>query len=301
MTALSTMLSTMLAAMLVTLLHALLLAALAPALAGVRALVAARHHAEAPPPAWQAWLDLRRLWRKGAAGPAGSSLLVRAGPAVAAGSTAVAAALVPSFSFGSAAAPGGDLVVVFGLLALARGVLAAAAHDGGPAGILASGRGMAALVASAPTLALVAMAASLLSGGSNLVGAAAAVRDGGVPAHAGGILAGAALFLLLLAEPPLPEHGFAGRARALVRVADMLRVLAVLLAVSALALPFGMAPVGAGMEAWVVGAAFAVLKLGALGMAAAALQRRQPPAGLHPVAALLALAAAVASGVQGPA
>ena len=50
-----------------------------------------------------------------------------------------------------------------------------------------------------------------------------------------------------------------------------------------------------------MGAACAVLKLGVLSMAAAALERRPRPAALHPAAALLALAAAIVSGAGGPA
>ena len=276
-------------------LHVALVCLAVPMLSGLQHSVAMGRLAIGQP-----WRDLRRLWAKGAPVPPGSTALFGAAPALAAAGAGAALVLVPSFSLGAALAPVADLLLLFGVLALPRAALALGAADSGMPPRLDA----ALHLGPWPVLVLIAMAAFLLCGSTNLPAAAAAVRDGGMAARAAGALSGAALFAVLMAEPGLDARGLAGRHRALVHVATAMRGVAGLSAVAALALPFGMAAAEAGPGGWVLGAAAWALKLGVLGLVAGALGDRPTVSAsslLMPAAALLALMAVVVASVQGAA
>lgn len=280
------------------LLHALLAAAAAPLLALLHHRVASRRHG--PTPITQPWRDLTRLWSKDAPIPQGATALFAAGPPLAVASALTALLLVPSFSLGAAAGQGADLLLLLTLLALPRGVLLLATLDGGTAPGLAPG--LPVRLGTWPVAALVAMAALLLSGSTNLAAAATAVRDGGTTARLAGLLAGAAVFAITALQPPLPQRGFAGRHRALVHLATWLHRPATLSIAAALATPFALAPPGAGPEAWAVGAAAWTVKVAVLTALAAALASRPALTPmLRPAAAILATIAVVLSGAPGPA
>lgn len=278
------------------LLHAGLGLAAAPALESLMRRAGASWRGEAPPPVAQPWRDLVRLWRKTASVPTGASFVLAAGPVGAAACAVAAFLLVPSFTLGMAQAAGSDLVVVVGLLAASRAALALAAHDSGWAVQAQAGASaMAARLGAAPVLLVVAMALVLLSGGTNLDAAAAAVRDGGAGAHAVGLLAGAALLGVMAAERDVPFH-LPGRLGALDQAAAQLRLVTGLALAAAVALPFGTAPAGSGALAWLAGAACWALKLGVLALLAAALRGWRL---VLPAAALLALVAVAVASVQG--
>lgn len=279
-------------------LHAALVAVAAPVLDGWMRQAAARWRGEAGPPWDQSWRDLVRLWRKPAMAPAGASFVFAGAPAVALGAAVVAALLVPGFSLGMATAGAADLVVVAGLLGLSRAVVALAAYDVGSTPVVFAGaRVMAARVPAEPVLLLVALAALLLSGGTNVDAVAAAVRDGGPGLRAAAVLVGVALMGLAAHEGGVPP-GFGGRQQAMLMAAGQVRRVVLLALVLAVGAPFGMAGVGAGVAAWVVGVACWVLKMGVLGAVLAGLG---PHRALLAAAALLALIAAVLLAVQGSA
>lgn len=239
--------------------------------------------------------DLVRLWRKGRVVPAGASFLFAAAPVVAVALAAVAALLVPSFASGLGVSPAADLLLVAMLLAVSRAVLALAAWDAGSARLVQAGaEGLLARLGAVPVLLLVAMSLALLSGGTNLDAALAAIRDGGPGARLSGALAGAAVFAALLG-PAAGIEPWSGRLRALAMLAGHLRSTAALSVGAAIGLPFGVAAAGAGPEAWGVGIACWLLKLGTLGLLAAAIG---PQRLALPVAALLAGMAVVAAGLQ---
>ena len=119
------------------LLHAALVLAAAPVLAGALRLARARLEGRRGPPLSQGWRDLARLSRKRPVLAQDASWVFAAVPGVCATATVAAALLVPSFALGMATAPLSDLLVVAGLLALARCVLALAGLDAGAA----AGRG----------------------------------------------------------------------------------------------------------------------------------------------------------------
>lgn len=278
------------------LLHLALVALAAPALDSVMRRLATSWQGQSPAPATQPWRDLVKLWRKSAPLPAAATYVFQSAPAIALATAAVAAMLVPSFSLGVAGAGLADLVVVVAMLAASRAAPALAAHDAGwAASAQQGGAAMSAMLGPAPVLLVVVTAVALLSGGTNLVQAAAAVRDGGAVAHAAGLLAGSAVLAVVAVLPPAPDTG-AGRHGALLLLASQLRLIAGLSMVAALALPFGVAPDSAGLLAWLWGAVCWAAKLACLAVLATAIRTWSYAL---PTAALLALGAVVLASLGG--
>lgn len=280
-------------------LHVILVAVAVPVLAVLSNLVRNRIQGR-PGPVTQPWRDLARFWAKGAPVPPGTTALFAAGPPAAGAAAVLVLVLVPSFSLGTAAASGADLILLLVLLAVPRGALLLATMDGGTAPGLAPASSVH--LGIWPVVALVAMVAVLLSGSTNLMAAATAVRDGGSGARLVGLLAGAAVFTMAVSQPALPDRGFSGRHRALVLLAGWTQQVATLSIVAALAAPFALAPPDAGLDAWAVGAAAWVVKISVLTALAAVFGTRPGLAPvLLPAAAILAVMAVVLSGAPGPA
>ncbi len=248
--------------MIALLLHLAAMAVAAPLVAGLAGWSAARLGGCEGPSVLQPWRTLRRLARKPATRPEGTSWVFAGAPAAALALLLGCAALVPSFTLGMATAPLADLLVVGGLLAAARAVLCCGLIDGGgAAGGVAASRLVAGGVAGTAALALVVLTVALLAGGTNLDAAAAALHDAGHDAghdgRAGGrlalplALAAAVLAALDRAGRLAPEEGVAasgewsGRDLALVQATEMLSALVWLSLAAALFLPLHPAPAGA--------------------------------------------------------
>lgn len=216
-----------------------LLLAACPVLAGLRGWVDARGSGSTPPPL-QPVRDLRRLWRKSGPTPSGASLLWTVAPPASLAAALLAGLLTPSFTLGTAAAGMADLVVITMLLLGSRAIVAAAAFDAGSTVVAHAAAGTSrAPLAVLPVALLVALAAATLSGTTNLDAAAVAVRDGGPLSHAAGLCAGLALLILATTEPAGGGELGGGRARALCRVASLLRRVAALSVAAAPILPGG--------------------------------------------------------------
>lgn len=266
------------------LLHAALVLAGAPVLAGALRLARARLEGRRGPPVLQGWRDLVRLSRKRPVLAEDASWLFAAVPGVCAAATAAAALLVPSFALGMATAPLSDLLVVAGLLALARCALALAGLDAGTAlgGVGASRTtGPAALAGAA--LVPVALVLLLTTGTTNLDAAAGSLREGAQGAWAPlglGLAATAAVALWETGRPPTADPAaqepamvraaltleYSGRHLALFEYVAALRLLVWLDLIACVFLPWGMAPAGAGPLAWGVGVLAWAVKLGALAL-----------------------------------
>lgn len=240
--------------MIALLLHLVVMLASAPLVSGLAGWSAARLGGREGPSVLQPWRTLRRLARKPATRPEGTSWVFAHAPAASLALLLASAALVPSFTLGMATAPLADLLVVGGLLAAARAVLCCGLIDGGgAAGGAAAGRLVADGVAGAAALALVVLAVALLAGGTNLDAAVAALHDG----RGGGrvalplALAAAVLAALDRAGRVAVDDGMAaagewsGRDLALVRAGEMLSALVWLGLAAALFLPLHPAPAGA--------------------------------------------------------
>jgi formate hydrogenlyase subunit 4 len=250
------------------LLHTALVLAAAPVLTGVLALFEARLQGRIGPHPLQPWRDLLRLFRKQSVLAENVSWLFQAAPAVAFAATAVAAMLVPSFALGMTTAPAADLLVIAGLMMLARCVVALAAMDTGAAfGGIGASRSMFVAVFAEPALLVVFFVFALLAGSTNL-DAVAALREGGARASLG--LALPALLAVALAETGrVPADGraaaelamleaaaaleYSGRLLALLEATAELRLLVWLSLIAVVFVPFGVAPAGASPGLWLAG------------------------------------------------
>jgi formate hydrogenlyase subunit 4 len=271
------------AALLALLLHAGLMLASAPLLAGLLQTARARVAGRAGPPIVQPWREHARLLLKRPVLAEHASFITSGAPGACFAATAAAALLVPSFTLGMASAGAADLLVIVGLLALARIALALVALDAGTAlgGLGASRAGLLAMLGEA-ALVLVALVVALAAGSTNLDRAAAVLRDGGTGARLPLTLAAIATALVTLVEgdragglgtapsalaagESAALHELSGCHLALVTLAGQLRRLTLLGLIAALFLPFGLAPEGSGPGSWIAGLVAWMVKIGVLG------------------------------------
>ncbi len=158
-----------LSGLLAWLLHMALMLASAPLLIGLARKAKARMVGREGPPLIQPWRDIARLLRKQPVVADSTSWLFRAAPMVGLAATIAAAALVPSFALGMASSQAADMLVLAGLLGLARAVLALAAMDTGTSfGGIGASREMTFAVVAEPALLLVVFTLALLAGTTNL-------------------------------------------------------------------------------------------------------------------------------------
>jgi formate hydrogenlyase subunit 4 len=298
------------------LLHAALVLAAAPVVTGVLALFEARLQGRSGPHPLQPWRDLFRMFRKQSLLAENVSWLFRWAPVIVFASIGVAAALVPSFALGMASAPAADLLVIAGLLMLARCVLALAALDTGSAfGGIGASRIAFVFVFAEPALLVLFFVVSLLAGSTNVDAIAATLREGGmsrvslalalpavlavVLADGGRVLTGGGATAELRMVDAAGTLEYSGRRLALLEAAAALRLLVWFSLVAVVFVPFGVAPAGASPGQWVVGlAAWAakilvlVAVLAVFEMVVARMRLFRAPEFLG-VALLLALLAAV--------
>ena len=250
------------------LLHAPLMAGAALLLAGLVPWALAQLERRGGPPPLEIWHDWRRLLRKQPVRPDGASKLFAAAAVVSLAATVTAALLVPSFSLGMATAPVADLLVIAGLLAVARASLTLAALDAGTApGALAAVNGMRTGLLAEPALAAVALTLALLTSSTNLTVASLALREGVAP--------GAPLWLVLagLAVVTAGETldgtvaGFSGWHRAAAEAALALRRVVWLSLLSLLLFPASLAPPGFDLLAWGLAVLIWAAKLAVLAVA----------------------------------
>jgi len=174
----------------------------APLLLGVinrvKAVIAGRRGA----PLLQVYRDIAKLLHKGAVYSRTTTWVLRAGPIVALAATAAALAVVPLAGAPAPAAFAGDLLLLAGLLALARFATVLAALDTGSAfeGMGASREVLLAALAE-PALLVALAALARASGTTSLSAMLVAVSPSGWRAEAPALgLAAAALFVVFLTE-----------------------------------------------------------------------------------------------------
>ncbi|MHB1504500.1 MAG: respiratory chain complex I subunit 1 family protein [Acidimicrobiales bacterium] len=105
--------------------------AAAPLLPGIIQAVKARLQGRPGPSPLQPYRELNRLWHKSTVDPEGSGFVYRLAPPLATVALLAAVVIVPATSFEEVSPLGHDVLVVVGLLALARFSLAVAAWDTG--------------------------------------------------------------------------------------------------------------------------------------------------------------------------
>ncbi len=252
--------------------HLALMLAAAPLLAGLLRRFGARLQGRIGPPVLQSWRDLVRLARKQPVLAENASPLFTAAPFVHFAAVATAAALVPSYTLGMAGAPAADLLVIAGLLGLARAVLALAAMDVGTAfGGIGASREMTFAVFAEPALLLVFVTYALLAGTTNLDAVAVLLREGTLGLRVSIGLALVATMAVAIAEcsrmPVDNPSGhlelsmvheamvleYSGRHLALIEAAAGLKLLVWFSLIGVLSAPFGAGSAEVGVLSWPLG------------------------------------------------
>ncbi len=262
-------------ALIAQLLHVALMVLAAPLVCGLMRHVRARLLGAAGAPLLQPWHELKKLARKQPVVADNASPLAVAAPYVDFAASLAAAALVPSFALGMTLAPAADLLVIAGLLALARVTLALAAMDAGTApGGLAASRAMTAATLAEPALLLVIFALALAAGTTNIDRIASLAVRGASPPHAA---LGLALAALLMVTPEATREAalrrdFSGRHLALAEAAAALRLLAFLSLIVAAFVPYGAVEAAGLPLLWPLGALAWGAKIAALALGVAAVR-----------------------------
>jgi len=188
-----------LASLSVALLQVLLIVALAPGLNGLIKKIKARFQRRVGPPLVQGYRDLAKLFVKETVHAHATSPVFRIAPAVSLGTAVIAAAAFPCIVTDPMFAIGDVLTAVY-LLALGRFFVALAGLDAASAfGGLGSSRDMA-IAAMAEPVAVVCILVLAATAGQPTDGAALAGGAGATLFAAPRLLAGAAFFLVVLAE-----------------------------------------------------------------------------------------------------
>ena len=261
--------------------HVALMLALAPVLVGFIRRVKARALGRVGPPVMQPWRDLRRRARKQPVLAANASWLFAAAPAAGFAATLAAAALVPGFALGMATASLADLIVIAGLLTLARCVLALAALDTGTAfGGIGASRDMTFATFAEPAMMLVIFTLALMLGTTNLDAIALVLRDATVGLRVSLGLALVAIVAVAIAETgriPVDNPAthleltmvheamvleYSGRHLALIEWAAALRLLLWMTLIAAIFAPFGIATPQSGPLGWLLAVPLWMAKVG---------------------------------------
>lgn len=118
---------------------------------------------------WQPYRDLRRLWHKRVVQPSGTSVVYLIAPAASAAALLAAVLIVPPAANAPQFGVGHDALVVVGLLALARCVVALSSWDTTSGfGLMSAGRDLTFAIAGELLLALVLLIATLPVGSTDL-------------------------------------------------------------------------------------------------------------------------------------
>ncbi len=269
-------------------LHLALMLVLAPLVPGLVRWLKARMQGRRGASPLQPLRDMRKLLRKRPVLAENASAVSEVAPYVAVVATLVALAQVPSFSHGMLLAPLGDLLLVAGLLALARVALALAGLDVGTQfGGMGAAREMSFAAFAEPTLLVAVLTFAILAGTTNLDAVAATFRDGQLGLRVSLALAGLSLLAVALAENarmPVDSPGThleltmvheamllesSGRHLALWEFQAALKLELWLALLAAMFLPFGAAPGGAGPLAWALGLLAWLVKMAGLMLALA--------------------------------
>jgi formate hydrogenlyase subunit 4 len=175
--------------------------ALAPLLPGLVQHLKARLQGRRGPSPLQPYRELRRLWTKSTVAPEGTTAVYALAPAIAASSVVAAALVVPV----TAAAPdlglGHDVLVLVGLLALARFAVAASSWDvANGFALMGASRDLTFAVFAEAALVLAVAVAALVAGTTDLTAVVAATAGGHVWSNPALALGGLAFALVVLAE-----------------------------------------------------------------------------------------------------
>jgi formate hydrogenlyase subunit 4 len=174
---------------------------LAPLLSGLVQTLKARLQGRRGPSMLQPYRELRRLWGKSTVAVDGATAVYRLAPAVVAASLVAAVLLVPAAEAAPSWGVGHDLLVLAGLLALARFAVAAAAWDTGSGfSLMGASRDLTFAVFVEATLILSLAVAALVAGSTDLLTIVAATAGTAVWSSPALPLAAVGFSLVVVAE-----------------------------------------------------------------------------------------------------
>ena len=252
---------------------------LAPLLIGYTRKLKARLLHRRGPPIIQPYRDLLRLIRKEVVLADNASWLFRSGPYMIFSATWVAAALVPTFATSLQFSWTADLIAITALIGSSRFFLALVGMDVGTSfGGIGSSREMMFASLPEPAMIMIAFTVALLAGSTQLsVIAHFMLTSAGLRVSLG--LALAALVIVALAENarvPVDNPAthleltmvheamvleYSGRHLAVLEFAAALKLLLYMSLIGCIFVPWGLAPVGSGLNAYAVGLASYLAKL----------------------------------------
>ncbi len=181
--------------------------ALAPLLPGSIQSFKARLQGRRGPSVLQPYRTLWRLWHKSAVDPEGADVIYRLAPALVAACLLVALAIVPVAGRTGSFGLGNDALVLVGVLALARFMLAAASWDTGNSfALMGSGRELMISVFGEALLVLALLVAALPASSTNLLAMSTAAAGGHIwsePTHWCGAIAFALVILVETGRQPI--------------------------------------------------------------------------------------------------
>ena len=173
---------------------------LAPLLPGLIQTLKARLQGRRGASPLQPYRELRRLWRKRVVAPNDSTFVYRTAPSLAAAALACAVLVVP-VGGASIGWLGTDMLVLVGLLALARLTMTAAAWDPGSGfSLMGAGRDLLFAVFAEPLLLLTLLLLALGAGSSDLIAMVLSANDGAIASTPAHWCAAVGLALLVLVE-----------------------------------------------------------------------------------------------------
>jgi formate hydrogenlyase subunit 4 len=260
-----------------------------PLLLGLMRRIRARLEGRAGAPVTQPWRDLRKLARKQAITPRGTSEMFRVAPVLLVAMTLVVALIAPFVTTASALPPVADLFVVVALLAHGTVVLALAGLDTGTAfGGMGASRETMILALVEPTALVAIFALSVPVGSTNLSAiVGSTLQDPARVISPASLLAAVALIVVIVAETGrLPVDNpsthleltmvheamvleYAGPDLALIELGSAMRLSVYLGLLANLFLPWGIAT-AAGLLPLLVGVIALVVKVALLGATLAA-------------------------------
>ncbi|MFC7551074.1 NADH-quinone oxidoreductase subunit H [Pseudoroseomonas wenyumeiae] len=255
------------AGILAQVLHLALMLLAAVLLPGLLRLLRARLQGRHGPSLWQPARDWMRLLRKQPVLADHASPVSSAAPYLGFAAVLAAAALVPGFMHGMALAPMSDLVVLAGLLLLARAAEALASLDAGTAaGGRAAARAMGQDGFALPALLLATMGFAVLTGTTAPDAIGATLQEAALGPRLALALLLPALLAVALAGTgqlssgsPVPEAS--GRHLALWEMQRALRLVLWVALLAGLFVPFGTAFPDAGLGGWLMALLFWCAKL----------------------------------------
>jgi formate hydrogenlyase subunit 4 len=259
-----------------------LVLALAPLLTGLVRTVKARLLRRRGPPLLQPYRDLWRLMRKEVVLADNASWLFRTAPYLIFAATWVAAALVPAFATGLMFSWSADLIAIIAVLGSARFFLALAGMDVGTGfGGIGSSREVMIATLAEPALLMIVFSLALLAGSTQLSTIAGYMLSSNVGLRVTLALSLVSLIIVAIAENariPVDNPAthleltmvheamvleYSGRHLAVVELAGQLQLLLYVSLIACLFIPWGLAPVGAGVDVHLIAVAAYVAKLAA--------------------------------------